>query len=765
MFYHLYYMVQKTTRVDFTPLQQPNLAFRSQLFIPPTRIFQMLALAIHYNFHIPSMIRFLGGNYTRNHLDVTQIRRDLERFHVPFDIIKDVVRIYTFGSPASFRYHESFENAEKFRRYGNHSSITQHLPSVLSALNKEELHSYCLPLPMWVYRFFQDVHCNPQGLIVIPGKNPRTISDSSFQPDADAVPVNHMHSNRDEPDLVYGSAFMRHLVSVYNQRITYVDDVIFLMDDDVAAAFRLPKYHPDIAGAFCHIVCGLLLISVGQTFGSNFSPHNFEPLARARQHVAEALSCDQYRALTDTHHELIDKVIMEDPYPSDHPKARAKRDLLNQGAPSYIRHNMYVDDNLYAATREYIALAIAASIESNYIVFGRPDNSSRRDTINDEKFYSTKCSPVRRQLGLIVDSTELMVRIPDDKLDAIRVAIEGFHGARRRFTLREGASLVGSLGHIACSCPWIRHLSILLRRSVHDIVRDNTATVHQMPHYLEMVRVARSKSDPAARLRHLRFVEQKMAAAAYDLKTKVWITSELRSELDLLHESLREEYRSWWQVPIAHLIPRIPDFVAYGDSCLTSMGGYCVELKFWWYIAFPPLIQDAAQASTFQTTVYDFDSNESVSINILEFAAIVVSYGIATSILQSHSNLRTSTLIDHDHPTISIHTDNRSAQSWVKKAVSSASPAGKAVSLLLCQLQLNNRLGLHAHYVRGEDNGIADTISRFHPTHLDFQFSSLCQLYPQLRNCTRFHLDAKMHSSLIAALSLGLDQTQNRTRP
>ena len=485
--YHLYKMMHYTAGIDFSCLREPNRFHATQQFIPLTRITQMMALAMHYNFDVPSMIRFLSGNYTRNHLDVPQIIDRLQSFGVPPDIVADVQRIYTLGSPSAFNVFDTAENIMKYRLYGNHSSITQHLDAVLAAISKEERYSYSIPLPKWMFVFFHNVHCNPQGIITLPGKNPRTISDGSFRPDADAISVNQMHGNEDEPELVYGRAFLHHLIGIYNHRITYADDVIYLFDDDVAAAFRLPKCHPDVAGAFCHIVCGLLLLSAGQTFGSNFSPHNFEPLARARQHVAEALATVEHSHLIAKHHEFINRVVVENPYPPNRRIARVQADALNPGSTKLVRYNMYVDDNLYAATLPFIHLAMAASIESNYIVFGAPDASTRRDTINDEKFYSTTCSPVRRQLGLIVDTTDMMVRIPSDKIDGIRTATEHFHDRRRCYTLRQGASLVGSIGHVASVCPWIRHLSILLRLSVYDGVRINQQTTHQLPFYKSMV--------------------------------------------------------------------------------------------------------------------------------------------------------------------------------------------------------------------------------------------------------------------------------------
>jgi len=232
--------------IDFSPLRSPTKGFELQKYIPTTKRFLMLALALHYDLDIPSMIRYLSGNYTKSHVDVPSIISTLRHFDVPPSIIHDVHRIYVQGSPSSFLFHETLDNFQRFRRYGNHSTVMSHIPLLLQALNKEDKYSYTIPLPQWLVDFIPHIHVNPQVNIVNPSKAPRIISDGTFVPDPVAISVNMMYANPDELALVYVDAFLRHLISIWNQHVTYPDDVILLFDDDVAAAFRLLKYHPDI---------------------------------------------------------------------------------------------------------------------------------------------------------------------------------------------------------------------------------------------------------------------------------------------------------------------------------------------------------------------------------------------------------------------------------------------------------------------------------------------------------------------------------------
>ena len=78
-----------------------------------------------------------------------------------------------------------------------------------------------------------------------------------------------------EPDIHYGTTFMRHLTRIWNLRISYPTTDILQWSDDVKGAFRHIKYNPEIASAFSFILQEFLVIPVGQIFGGDTSPQNF----------------------------------------------------------------------------------------------------------------------------------------------------------------------------------------------------------------------------------------------------------------------------------------------------------------------------------------------------------------------------------------------------------------------------------------------------------------------------------------------------------
>ena len=219
-------------------------------------------------------------------------------------------------------------------------------------MNKENKHNYVMPFPCWLAQFVPHAYYTPQGYVIKPGKNDRLIFDGSHLLTWDSLPVNLMTNLFNEPEIVYNQTWDKHLSRIWNLCISYPMMDILLFDDDVAGAFRTIKKNPEIASVFSFIIDQLLFVPTGMTFGSNTSPSNWEPIARAQTILAEWLFDDP--SLREKHKDFIDKVKFG-PEP-DHATQfeQAVKDTLNQGVigpngtPNNTPHNMFVDDNLIA---------------------------------------------------------------------------------------------------------------------------------------------------------------------------------------------------------------------------------------------------------------------------------------------------------------------------------------------------------------------------------------------------------------------------------
>eukprot|EP00957_Ditylum_brightwellii_P060279 4577840-Ditylum_brightwellii.AAC.1 len=143
------------------------------------------------------------------------------------------------------------------------------MEKVRKVMNKEDRNCYLISLPCWMTRFIPHLHFTPQGLIVKHGKNDRLVFDGSIKLHWNLKPVNSMTHVKYEPEVIFGQALPKHLIRIWNLRISYPDDDIILWDDDATGAFRQCKLHPDIAQVFCFIIEQLLFVPCGNTFVSN----------------------------------------------------------------------------------------------------------------------------------------------------------------------------------------------------------------------------------------------------------------------------------------------------------------------------------------------------------------------------------------------------------------------------------------------------------------------------------------------------------------
>ena len=106
------------------------------------------------------------------------------------------------------------------------------------------------------------------------------------------------------------------------------------------------------------------------------------------------------------------------------------------------------------------------------------------------------------------------------------------------------------------------------------------------------------------------------------------------------------------------------------------------------------------------------------------------------------------------YPVFKNESDNKSAVSWTRKAAMSG-PIGKALARIFCMINKNNILGLQSAYLRGEDNEVADNISRMISTKLKLTSDQLLSTFPTLKNCRRFYPSQELLSCLTCALSSG----------
>ena len=154
--------------------------------------------------------------------------------------------------------------------------------------------------------------------------------------------------------------------------------------------------------------------------------------------------------------------------------------------------------------------------------------------------------------------------------------------------------------------------------------------------------------------------------------------------------------------PIAHMVHRDPSAIGYSDSCLRAAGGFSIKMKFWWYIEWPECIQKRTLRY-----IKNNKNNMLISINLLEYAALLIEYVAAT-----HYYRNGGTDDSDPYPTVLLYADNTTAEAWAKMKSCKTSMAGRALGRLQCALMINNHVGINIGHVTTKDNVIADRISR-----------------------------------------------------
>ena len=193
--------------------------------------------------------------------------------------------------------------------------------------------------------------------------------------------------------------------------------------------------------------------------------------------------------------------------------------------------------------------------------------------------------------------------------------------------------------------------------------------------------------------------------------------------------------------PISHFVPRDPSGTGYADSCLRAAGGFSIDMGFWWYIEWPEKIQKATLRF-----VKNNKDGKLISINVLEYAALIINYVAATLHFQENKDP------SDPYPSVLLYADNTTAEAWAIKA-SKVSFIGRELGRIQCALMINNPVGISVGHVSTKKNVIADRISRvIKESNILPSFQSLMQDFPQLKSCRRFHPSAELVSLLTDVL-------------
>lgn len=738
---------------DFTPLQE-KIPMIEESEINQQQYAMYIACSIYYDLHLGSVMRYMRKTSTLSHIDMNKLFSFIKPL-TSKELYDDLWNTFTKGAPAFINAEIPASNLQDYMNYGNHSTINHDPKACKKSILKELKNKWIFILPPWMIWFIPNAHLTPQGIIQKPDKPDRLVFDASFMLYYYSDYINKFTNKKNEPRIHFQYTWPLFLQQIWNLRISYPDEDILTLADDVTGAFRQCKYNPEILPGFLYILYGYLCVSMSQNFGTNFAPSQFESVARIR----EILHLHYQKDKTTIQHLLKkhkDKLahLRYDNTPLD-PKTivKANPDPLNPGvlhlkaSGELVPQYMFVDNALMAMLKHQVEAAAAASFESIYTILGEPDTKYRQDAVSIKKLDEMRVGHCELRLGYLVNTRGMYYLRDPSKIAVLHKNLNKyFHPQRKRCSLKEISIVTGKLVDFSNNIFWLKTLFLNIKSALYTCRKNTETELRKNPRFRNLFREAAYNGIDPNLVSKARFANSKIQKMIWNSKLPHNIPTNFRKDIYLLKQFLKPN-NIQLKVPIAHVVKRINDFDAHSDASLEGCGGCSVGLLFWWYLPYPDKIKDKTIKRRFKIRAYSKDGTI-ISINLFEYVAIILNYAAALYQILYDPSIK----LQQPYPTLKNLADNISSIKWAEHACH-GNDAGKVLSRIFAALTYDSPLGLHPDFIKGDLNISADAISRFTNTkNIYSQFHKLLQTQPQLRSCKRLIVTDKFASLLWQAL-------------
>ena len=213
--------------------------FKQETDFVDKRIKLSTAALLHSGFFVPSLVRYLGGTHTGAHRNIQQIRRDLTPSVDP-DLLEEVIALFTRGAPNVACGYSSNDNFMAYYRYRNHHSCDDFQDFFEEVMVKDSRRGNTILVDPLVLLFIPHLHLTPQAMVDVinPWKDARPVFDSLFRPAIWCHAINDWIDKETEGEVFFPGSLLRFLIWIWNLRILYPTEAIYLCDDDITNAFH-----------------------------------------------------------------------------------------------------------------------------------------------------------------------------------------------------------------------------------------------------------------------------------------------------------------------------------------------------------------------------------------------------------------------------------------------------------------------------------------------------------------------------------------------
>jgi hypothetical protein len=271
------------------------------------QVYDMGAALVRFNMNYGDLLRWLGGEYTYQYQDrslLTDLVETIRSAATPPDYPpvnhEKALRILTDGVPAKASYTSCFQSAAK-RNRENNRRLQDCWEEIMDKYWKEGKRSYHIMFPRVIWRFIPGLFLSiiayippkpgrlgDEGRIICDPSNPLNGKDVGMVNKQIPKCGKEVHEC-ENPRVYYGTAVRRMFKLIYNLRTDHPNEEIFIIADDISAAFRWLQFHPDIAPVFAQVLGNHLVIPVGMIFGAANSPSYFMIWEELRSRLAATI--------------------------------------------------------------------------------------------------------------------------------------------------------------------------------------------------------------------------------------------------------------------------------------------------------------------------------------------------------------------------------------------------------------------------------------------------------------------------------------------
>jgi hypothetical protein len=719
----LFRHIDKFKNADFRPLRLPYFDWDGAK-VPDENLKQMTGAALlHYDMSIPSLVLYCGGRHRGEHRRIEESLFWLKHILQP-DTFAKFEQAMMGGNPARFICHQE-DGYEQFKAYKGLGNLNLHEDPALvqKQLAKEQARQHSLLLPSWMAVFIPNLSLIPMGIVLEEDKKPRVFRHASLKANKNSRPVNDIVKPKEsEPEIEYAHRLTELVEQIFDLRQLNPQTRIILLDTDTSGAFNHLLFHLSAISANGSLVGDTLIVTTGLHFGGNFGPADFEAIALTKMELAKYLfyNCKYQRELNK---ELTDSLEVDLPARSEPlaqamPREISTQENLINGEPN-IDFLQYVDDELVAAPEDIeggVERLGSSSAEATYLALSYyPGNVWKPvlpPAIASDKLEGRPVGPQREMIGFIPDTDDMVLRLPQRRLDKLeRLIVEGWPRTKQFFHAKEAAKLLGQMQSCAFACSWFK----LLALRIHRLVKEGLKACYQ-----KLNKDEEAKKNAAKRLKanpkrfniskgeaNLLKFSQHAAKLLWAAKAHVRTTKVIFEELDWVLEIIREHRKDnfTWSRPMSHIVREFETARAWQDASLEyGIGGFCPKLNYYFSIPWEKI------SSTIRETFLNAGGKEHAlgltSINICESIAELVQYAAQITAYRDPQYALPCP------PKVHNFGDNTSANAWADGKAKDPSAMTRRICKLRMSLARESQVGSKHTYINTNENWFADRLSR-----------------------------------------------------